>query len=313
MIVVFGHSIILYSSQWALYTTSIECLLLDNIKKVINIIQMPLFFSLSGFCFFYTVKRKKLYEIIKDKFKRLLIPFLIFSVIWLLPIRYAINYPRYSGSSLLEVLFYKILLGYDNGHLWFLPTLFLCFLLAYICLEIVKKFAGGGGEYICIFFIGVILYCEQILFPIQGYIQFVGQYYIWFCVGLLISYCKNERLKIWDFFKQYKYIFLFCCVVSIVLALLKPNIIYLNISSFICVMTCYLIILDKRNKMCLLLSENSFGIYLIHSPLVYITFEFFGEYSPLWVIGINFILWGGISLIVSAYLRKTKLKWIMGE
>lgn len=313
LIVVFGHSIILYSSQWSLYTTSIECPLLDIVKRVINIIQMPLFFSLSGFLFFYTAKRKKLYEIVKDKFRRLLIPFVMFSIIWLLPIRYAISYPGYHGCSLSEVLLYKIFLGYDNGHLWFLPTLFLCFPIAYVCLEIAYKFVGGGTEYICVFCISGLLYCEQILFPVQGYIQFVGQYYIWFCLGLLISYCKNCSPKIWDFFKQSKYIFLFCCVGFIILALLKPNIICLNISSFICVMTCYLIIPDKGNKMCLLFSKNSFGIYLIHSPLVYITFKFFSEYSPFWVIGLNFILWGGISLSISAYLRKTRFKWVIGE
>ena len=65
VIVVFGHSIILYSSQWALYTTSIECLLLDNIKKVINIIQMPLFFLCPDFVFFIQLKEKSCMKLLK--------------------------------------------------------------------------------------------------------------------------------------------------------------------------------------------------------------------------------------------------------
>ena len=50
-LVVLGHSIILYSSAWGYYPTEQKSILLDNLKFLINGIQMPLFFSLSGFCF----------------------------------------------------------------------------------------------------------------------------------------------------------------------------------------------------------------------------------------------------------------------
>lgn len=294
VLVVFGHSIILYSSQWSIYTTSVECPILDVVKKIINIVQMPVFFSLSGFLFFFTVRRKKkLFKIIKDKFQRLLIPFMIFASIWLVPIRYMVGYSEYIRSSLLDVLFYKILLGYDNGHLWFLPTLYLCFPVTYICLYILQRYVQGGGKYIFLFGISVLLYCEQILFPIKGYIQFLGQDYIWFCLGLLIGYYKNNLKKDWNQFKRLKNLFGICSIGFIILELLKPNIISLNIASFFSVITCYLIIPNKNNKIGILLSENSFGIYLIHSPLVYITYRFFSECIPYFVVGLNFILWGG--------------------
>lgn len=109
--VVFGHSIILYSSQWSLYTTSIEVPFLDVTKKIINIIQMPLFFSISGFLFYFTEKKKELYEIILDKLRRIGIPFVFFSFAWLLPIRYILGYSGYKSDSFFNVIFYKILLG----------------------------------------------------------------------------------------------------------------------------------------------------------------------------------------------------------
>lgn len=58
IMVVFGHSIILYSSEWDLYSTIHEVIALDYIKRFINLIQMPLFFSLSGYCFRYTIKKE---------------------------------------------------------------------------------------------------------------------------------------------------------------------------------------------------------------------------------------------------------------
>lgn len=57
MLVVFGHSIILYSSAWNLYETSIQAPVLDHLKNVINVLQMPLFFSVSGFCLVFTLLR----------------------------------------------------------------------------------------------------------------------------------------------------------------------------------------------------------------------------------------------------------------
>lgn len=57
MLVVFGHSIILYSSAWNLYETSVQAPVLDHLKNVINVLQMPLFFSVSGFCLVFTLLR----------------------------------------------------------------------------------------------------------------------------------------------------------------------------------------------------------------------------------------------------------------
>lgn len=56
-LVVLGHSIILYSSAWGYYPTERKSILLDNLKFLINGIQMPLFFSLSGFCFLWSWNR----------------------------------------------------------------------------------------------------------------------------------------------------------------------------------------------------------------------------------------------------------------
>ena len=61
LIVMFGHSIILYSSQWSLYSTSIEVPFLDITKKIINIFQMPLFFfDLWIFVLFYRKEEKSI-------------------------------------------------------------------------------------------------------------------------------------------------------------------------------------------------------------------------------------------------------------
>lgn len=84
---------------------------------------MELFFSLSGFLFFYTTQKKfKIKSLLKKKTIRLLIPFLLIGLFYLIPIRFIANYPPYESTSLIRII-YSFLTVNDCGHLWFLPTL----------------------------------------------------------------------------------------------------------------------------------------------------------------------------------------------
>lgn len=60
LMVVFGHSIIIYSSQWSVFTTVNSAPLLDLLKAVINILQMPLFFLYQDSCFILRLKSNHL-------------------------------------------------------------------------------------------------------------------------------------------------------------------------------------------------------------------------------------------------------------
>lgn len=75
IIVVIGHSIILYSHKWGLYSTIYNVRFLDILKDWINLIQMPLFLSISGFLFARSYKKYKFKAFVMKKAKRLLIPY----------------------------------------------------------------------------------------------------------------------------------------------------------------------------------------------------------------------------------------------
>ena len=149
ILVVIGHSIILYSSSWSIYKTNISAPYFDILKRIINVIQMPLFFALAGYLFYTTMRKRTLKTIFIDKLKRLMIPFLIFSFFWLLPIRLLIKYPNYQNQNLLkDIIVKKILLGADNGHLWYLPTLFLCFISYSIIIMIEEKLFNRKNRFL---------------------------------------------------------------------------------------------------------------------------------------------------------------------
>lgn len=60
------------------------------------------------------------------------------------------------------------------------------------------------------------------------------------------------------------------------------------------------------------IAENSFGIYLLHSPLVYITYTYFRNSNPVFVICLN-LFWGMISFFLSSLIRRTKASILLGE
>lgn len=313
ILVVIGHSIILYSSSWSLYETEVPAPYFDFLKKIINVIQMPLFFALAGYLFYTKVKKIKLKNIIIAKFKRLLIPFLAFSFLWLLPIRLLVNYPGYQNLSVKTIVVDKILFGFDNGHLWYLPTLFLCFVFYAVIITLEQRVGGERHKnYYLNFAIGLIMYVVQIFLALTPYIGYVCQYFWLFSLGLLIHemklmHCDLKRKK-W-----LKVIVGTLCVVATVTYLCKPNLIFINIDSFLWVLLFFVMKFSQENKFLKIVSDNSFGIYLFHSPLVYITYTYCDNFSPWIVFSMNFFIFGGMSLLFSYMLRKTRIKILLGE
>lgn len=104
LLVVLGHSIILYSSDWNLYETTWQAPFLDWVKRIIDIIQMPLFFSLSGYLFVLTHKGGKFQKLVKNKCFRLVIPYLGIGFFWMLPIRIGVGYKGYEKNSIIDII-----------------------------------------------------------------------------------------------------------------------------------------------------------------------------------------------------------------
>ena len=309
--VVLGHSIIIYSSEWNIYSTSIQAPLLDFLKRIINLIQMPLFFSLSGYLFLHSLeKRGKIVDLVFIRVKRLLLPYMVFCIFWLLPIRLIIKYPGYSNYSLSYVIWNRVLLGYDNGHMWYLPTLFLCFLFSLFAYKMLAlcQFVGGGTDIICLL-LGVLLFSLGIVLSLPSYIGFLCRYYIWFALGHFIGNYRKDIVSIAKYYK--KTILLLVCGMAILSIVWQHIIIQFCASVCLCILF-YILIPDKYNKILAVISDNSFGIYLFHSPLVYITYTYLSDKSPFIVVSINFIVFGILSFIVTYLLRNSRFKMFIG-
>lgn len=315
-LVVLGHSIILYSSNWNLYQTSISVPFLDRLKWIIDVLQMPLFFSLSGYLFVFTHQKKYGFlQLVKNKVLRLLVPYLGIAVLWLLPIRFSVGFPSYQDISVTTFL-EKLLTSEDVGHLWFLPALFLMFVLSELILSIAEKIPGikkVSAIFLCVAALGLYLEGYRIGF---GYPPLLGafNYLIWFSLGYLLNtYSRILKrtydipLIKWGLLLLNVALYAYCCVVGsvrVLISLLLRGLCIINAYGAMPQRTCGIV--EKVDR-------NSFGIYLFHSPLIYFSFSIIPNASPIIVIFINFVVFGAVAYGLTELVRKTKLKVLIGE
>lgn len=295
IIVVFGHSIILYSSSWNLYQTSFSIPALDHIKDGINLVQMPLFFSISGYLF---NPKKKWNLLLIGKVKRLIIPYILIACLWMVPIRLLVGYPGYLNKSIAQIFLIDILGYHDNGHLWYLPCLFLCFVIAKLLCGAIRLLDSHSAR---IFFL-IISGIASIYGSGIGHLllKYTAMYFIWFYVGYLLQ-CYG---KIISFSKK---VWPACLIVSIV------GFYYSSIRSgkfdilivLVILLTLYAMMPEKTNGFTDFISKYSFGIYLFHSPLIYITFAYMADLNPVFVVTINLAIWGGLATLLSYLVSRT--------
>lgn len=316
ILVVLGHSIILYSTGWDLYGTKWSVPLLDTMKKVIDIIQMPLFFSLSGYLFVFShQKRRGFLHLLKNKALRLLLPYIGIGVAFMLPIRLIIGYPSYQGIGVVDIVV-KFLTSNDVGHLWFLPALFVVFLLSELILLLAEKIP------LCKKYAEFVLFALAAALYLEGYRVGFGyppllsayKYLIWFSLGYLL--CRNrDILK-----KLYSLWFVKWALLVVNVALLvyqvATNSTGLMVSlaiTALCVINAYGAMPEASCKIIERVDRDSFGIYLFHSPLIYITFALIPNAHPALVVLINFVIFGAVAIGLTELVRKTKIKFLIGE
>lgn len=126
LLVLLGHSIIIYDPGWGLISTEVCAPYFVVMKKLINIVQMPLFFALSGYLFYFTVQKDNGFlPLIWNKARRLLVPFLIVGLFFTLPIKMMLGVPGYIlpvGGMSARMIFSKgIMWGICGFYQHYLP------------------------------------------------------------------------------------------------------------------------------------------------------------------------------------------------
>lgn len=327
LFIVFGHSVIIYDHTFDLLTSNVEMPLFELVKHWISFIQLKLFFSISGFLFCYKVMkwREKSNKEIADYFlpffqnkvARLLVPYLCVAILWMDPIKIVLGVPDYTLSK--ELLLQQ--LQFSNcGHLWFLPCLFLIFVGMFPVFALIRN---SRVMHILLLFtlLGLNYLHGSISESFQ--LQQVAYYLFYFYFGYLINYTiqlvKDIALLPSSRYYDNRPMRTISVAFFFAITLLIGQIInhYTSIGyevylAVVILLMLYYYMPTSSNKLINEISNRSYGIYLFHSPLIYITAFCCPNTNPWLMLFLNFIVFGIIAYGMTMVISHTRLKFITG-
>lgn len=230
--------------------------------------HMPLFFFLSG-AVLGLRPIPKFDSFLKGKIKRLLVPYFLYSWLFMLPVKYLGGF--YDKASL-ERAMQGVLTGVDSGHLWFLTSLFWCMVTFVIVYKIITRFTKS--LYALLLCSGIIYFAYSYLpFDILGLKQ--GLSYIhWFALGYVF---ENERAA-GKFDNHIKVLGVLVC--AIIIRAASVNYAILN-SFYLIVVGCSIVICLSilfskylngitETRVWKVVIRNLFYVYIFHDPLEYV-------------------------------------------
>lgn len=316
LLIVFGHSIIIYDPSFKLLQSNVEVPFLASLKGIISFIQLKLFFMISGFCMYYSVNKRNILgshdldsfiSFTKNKFHRILIPYLTIAFLWMDPIKYLLNIEGYANplSFIPEQL-----IGINCGHLWYLPCLFIIMIIVNALTYLGKSLKSF---FIIFFALSAISLFHDSL-PEIFQLNNVCYYLPYFFAGFLLnSFLKSSDRKTLLFTRKSIIIENIIFILLIILAWKYSSNGFVYTLSMYILLLMYFVTPNKTNKTITFISDNSFGLYLFHSPLIYITARYMPDINPILMVIINFILFGGISLCLSYFISKSRLRFVIGD
>lgn len=314
VLVVIGHITRMYTND-GIIMPAVRSEFLDFLTKIIYSFHMPLFICLSGLvysmCLNELGKYKNINTFIKKKACRLLIPYFVFGIFYVMPIMIILGFSKLSYA---RYIFINILLGVDARHLWFLYTLFFIFLLFRIFRKYIEKVNP-------ILMITILTICSLLSnkMPLYFQINNIMFYSLFFYLGYIFN---NKYGSISDRCSKTINIIILILIQFIIYVInISFNIPILNIVSAI-IGILLMIGLIRKLKINLtnyalyrIIKNEQMGIYLFHPMIIYILFYYLGNFKifPLLLALIILIITFILSIIFSKILRKIHLKIILGE
>ncbi|HEU4055126.1 TPA: acyltransferase [Streptococcus pneumoniae] len=177
-----------------------------KITEIIYYFHMPLFMAISGAFFRIQVEKNKWQsplELFQNKFRRLLIPFIIFTILYTIPMKYISNY--FIQTSIFNAIIGQLFL-FGNTHLWYLYALFIIFMIAYFVL---KKDTGFG---MLLFLFALHLMSYKINITL---IKSAFQFLFYFAIGFKFEQKREVYNHLLNHTKKFVYFLLIGFVVLI--------------------------------------------------------------------------------------------------
>lgn len=319
VLVVLGHSMDLWMGNWFNQAPVTE----NNIIKImalwLNSFHTYAFTLLSGYLFYYLKyekgKYRKFIPFVTNKVKRLLVPYIFSSVIWVAPV-----YAYYYEAGPLT-LFRRFILCEGPSQLWFLIMLFGVFLCFYPLAGFIQSHTVFGSG------IALILFCVSILgdhfypnyfqiWTILGYIPF---FFAGFVIRKREQQGKNFVIPVWGYAIVDLMLFILYLILIPYKGMLFRVLIYsegllLHIVSAILAFR-VLGYIGKHAETSLkvfrvfqVFQDSSMGVFLFHQQFIFFVINCLnGKISPWLLVMTSFIISLFLSLCITQLCLKHKI------
>lgn len=280
----------------------------------LNMFHVEFFAFASGYLFYMIRYEKDRYRTpekdIGNRFKRLMVPFFAVSVLWAVPAQ-LIAY-GFSWSIILKGFVLQI----APAQLWFLPMLFLLYVLFYVISDCLINTPVWK---VCILYF--VLYTVKVfagkvvplgVFQVSNTIEYSLYYYFGFSYRRM-HVCDSDKRKA-----------VFSCVVAILSAMgylywtqhhsmnwlaevIRPAICCLQIWALTEIGNHFNVERLLNGRWFKLFTENSMGIYLLHQQFLYLLMRVFSNLPQMIFVPVSFVTTLICSCSLAIVIRKTKI------
>lgn len=323
VLIVLYHVILPWANQsWAQRSIAFSAPFLKCCSMWLNSFHIYAFTLASGYIYAFLKlengRYKEFTSFVKGKIKRLIVPLVCVTVLWVGPIEIIVR--QLTAKQLVE----QFVLMENPGQLWFLLMLFGVFVIFYLLTDFFTVH-DIKGLIVALAFYGVGTVCNRY---IDNYFQIWNtcRYVIFFWIGFKIRQKGSVGLN-----KILVAIYIAADAVLFAVTYLLPteSVIWQAIKSGMSMLlyvtgaiTAFVVLQYianrvnwKDSKIASTLIKYSMPVYLIHQQVSYLlTITLNGVISPYIQVAINFVFTMLVSLALSAFLYKFKLtRKLLGE
>ncbi len=324
LLVILGHACNFWTGNWFTKNPAIDCEGLSIISSWLNSFHIYAFALVSGYIFAFKILSGGGYNhyelFLKNKAKRLLVPYVFVMLVWVAPIS------AYFSHWGIDELFKKYVLCINPSQLWFLWMLFGVFGIVWPLRNVmIKRPVIGWAITIAFYGIGIV---GGHVIPNIFCIWTACQYVVFFFIGMRIR-VKSERQEklLTDAVPWYCWmvadLLLFVGNRMIgqqsgfiwsVLALGMTFLLHIvgALTAWTTLQTLAFHVHWQESKVFKTLSSYSMPMYLFHQQIIYFTITALNGVVNPWInAGVNFVAAIAGSLIISALLMRWRVTRIL--
>lgn len=325
LLVILGHSAAFWNGNWFTNNPIFHSRGLALFGEWLGSFHIYAFTVVSGYIFAFKMNKNsypKYIPFLKNKAKRLLVPYIFVAIVWVIPI--SVYFFHYDIWTVLK----KYVLCISPSQLWFLWMLFDVFMISYPLWRYFCRFDMFSALLpLCLYVIGLV---GSRLIPNVFCIWTACQYIPFFCIGIQIR-LKHEKNPESNLNKGKSSVSIWLIVYTLLFAvnvIAEKNIAKVILPllglvlHIIGALAAFYILQNAANKfdwmtnkMFMALSACSMPMYLFHQQIIYVVISILnGKVNPYLNAAANFVISIVVSLFISQALRRFKLtRFLIGE